>query len=140
MYRHRLGTLLIKSKDATEKHTIESNLQALVRAAISMPGSFAAELMYEVFTDEALFAEWQQNLTDARNSINKRRNWLVEALPKSLTPNWENARGMFAITNLTENQVLKIRKDHGIYMPRSGRVNFAGLKEADVEILKRVLK
>jgi len=139
MYRHRLGTLLIKSKDAAQKHTIESNLQALVRSAISMPGSFGAELMYEVFTSKDLFAEWQQNITDARNSINKRRNWLVEALPQSLTPNWENARGMFAITNLTENQVLKIRKDHGIYMPRSGRVNFAGLKEADVEILKSVL-
>jgi len=139
LYRHRLGALLLKAKDADEKHSIESNLHALVRASISMPGSFGAELMYEIFSNPDLFAEWQQNLIEARTSINKRRNWLIEALPKSLTPNWETARGMFAITNLTETQVLTIRKDHGVYMPRSGRVNFAGLREQDVEVMKRVL-
>lgn len=139
LYRHRLGTLLLKSRDADEKHNIESNLQALVRASISMPGSFGAELMYKIFSTPDLFAEWQQNLTDARESINKRRKWLIEALPPRLRPNWESARGMFAITNLTEAQVLALRKDHGVYMPRSGRVNFAGLREQDVEVMKNVL-
>ena len=139
LYRHRLGTLLVKAKDSTEKQTIESNLQSLVRKEISMAPAFGAELMYEVFTDTALFSQWQQNLTDARESVNKRRQWLIEALPAFLTPHWKEARGMFAITNLTETQVIKLRSDHGIYMPKNGRINFAGIRESDVEILKTIL-
>lgn len=139
LYRHRLGALLIKSKNAEEKHTIESNLQALVRASISMPPSFGAELMNDIFSDTKLFTQWQSELSQARESINKRRQWLIDALPSKLTTNWEMSRGMFAMTNLTEAQVLNLRKEHGVYMPVNGRINFAGLKKCDVAILKRVL-
>jgi aspartate/tyrosine/aromatic aminotransferase len=139
LYRHRLGTLLVKAKNAAEKQTIESNMQALVRAEISMAPAFGAELMMVVFNDKTLLTGWQDQLDTARISVDKRRQWLVDALPPALTPNWEHARGMFAITNLTAEQILKLREDHGVYMPRNGRVNFAGVREGDVEILKRVL-
>lgn len=139
LYRHRLGTLLVKAQDQTQKKIIESNLQAIVRAEISMAPAFGAELMYEVFTDENLFSQWQTSLIQARESVNKRRNWLIEALPANLTRNWEHARGMFTLANMTTEQILKVRADSGIYMPTNGRVNFAGVKAEDVEILKQVL-
>ena len=114
-------------------------MQSLVRASISMAPAFGAEILYEIFSNKNLFDEWQANITEARESVNKRRQWLIDALPASLTPNWEHARGMFAITNMTETQILKVRQESGVYMPRNGRVNFAGVKAEDVAILKSVL-
>lgn len=139
LYRHRLGTLLVKSQDQTQKQVIESNLQALIRAEISMAPAFGAELMYEVFTDEALFSDWQASLSEARESVDKRRQWLIEALPAEITPNWEHARGMFTLAKMTPEQITKVREESGVYMPPNGRVNFAGVKAEDVEILKQVL-
>jgi len=35
--------------------------------------------------------------------------------------------GMFSFSGLTEEQVLKLRNDYGIYIVNSGRINVAGM-------------
>ena len=39
-----------------------------------------------------------------------------------------------------EADVLSLRKEHGIYMPTSGRINIAGLKSEDIPRVAHVLK
>jgi len=41
--------------------------------------------------------------------------------------------GMFSLLPLEEADVMKLRAEHAIYMPTSGRINIAGLKSAEVD-------
>ena len=40
---------------------------------------------------------------------------------------------MFSLLPLSGDEVMRLRKDHGIYMPANGRVNLAGLRSSQVE-------
>ncbi|WP_033053334.1 aminotransferase class I/II-fold pyridoxal phosphate-dependent enzyme, partial [Sinorhizobium meliloti] len=40
--------------------------------------------------------------------------------------------GMFSMLPLSEAEVMRLRTEHAIYMPASGRINIAGLKTAEV--------
>ena len=42
-------------------------------------------------------------------------------------------KGMFAMLPVDKDQVQRLRNDHGVYMAGSGRINVAGLTEANVE-------
>jgi aromatic-amino-acid transaminase len=41
--------------------------------------------------------------------------------------------GMFSMLPLSKDQVLKLRKDHAIYMADSGRFNIVGLSDDQVD-------
>jgi len=40
--------------------------------------------------------------------------------------------GLFSILGMTPEQVLQIRKDHGIYMAGTSRINVAGLTSGNI--------
>ncbi len=42
-------------------------------------------------------------------------------------------RGMFSFTGLSKEQVIALREQHGVYMVESGRMNVAGLTEANMD-------
>jgi aspartate aminotransferase len=44
-------------------------------------------------------------------------------------------RGMFSRLGLTEDQVIRLRDEHGIYMVGDSRINIAGLNARTVPIL-----
>ena len=41
--------------------------------------------------------------------------------------------GLFSVIELTPEQILKLRSDHGIYMAGSGRINVAGLTMGNID-------
>ena len=43
--------------------------------------------------------------------------------------------GMFSFTGLSKEQVLRLRQEHAIYLVDSGRVNVAGMTEANLPLL-----
>ena len=48
-------------------------------------------------------------------------------------------RGMFTYTGLAEDQVLRLREEHGVYLLRSGRMCVAGLNASNVEYVARAI-
>jgi aromatic-amino-acid transaminase len=48
--------------------------------------------------------------------------------------------GMFSTLPLSPEQVLRLREEHAVYMPNSGRINVAGLTRANVEPFVRAVK
>ena len=71
-----------------------------------------------------------------RDRIHAMRNALVEGLlEKSDAPHYEALRaqkGLFSYGALNSNQVAKLRADYAIYMPKSGRINVAGLNQSNL--------
>lgn len=137
------------SSDASDTITrIGSQLAILQRSEISNPPAYGARIASLVLNDEALFAEWKENLRTMSGRIIEMRNQLRAKLEELETPGtWNHITeqiGMFSFTGLTEEQVLKIRKDAHVYMTKNGRISMAGLNTHNVnyvaEAINRVVK
>jgi len=99
-----------------------------------MPPDHGAAVVRTILDTPELRADWNDELTTMRLRLRALRNALADAV----APRWSNAsairaqEGMFSLLPISAQDVLRLRADHGIYMPTSGRINIAGLKLGDV--------
>ncbi|KAK4146543.1 pyridoxal phosphate-dependent transferase [Dichotomopilus funicola] len=116
---------------------VSSQLSILQRSEISNPPIYGARIASIVLNDDALFAEWQENLRTMSGRIIDMRKKLRAKLEELQTPGgWNHITdqiGMFSFTGLSEPQVLKLRTDYHIYMTKNGRISMAGLNSRNVE-------
>jgi aromatic-amino-acid transaminase len=129
LYRDRVGALYVLAQNAEELNRVLSNGHALARAAWSMPPDHGAAAVHLILEDPKLTASWLDELEQMRTRIRQVRARLAEAGrlgSVDLTP-LDKQNGMFATLPLGKEQIEALRKDHGIYMAGSGRINVAGL-------------
>ena len=107
-----------------------------------MPPDHGAAVVRTILASETLRSDWVVELNSMRDRLNGLRRELAHALSDGwqLAPQIAEQQGMFSLLPLSESEVLDLRKDHGIYMPTSGRINIAGLKSADIARVASVLK
>lgn len=134
LYRDRVGALYFMAREGGQLGTIASNANALARAAWSMPPDHGAAAVRLVLADPDLTANWQDELADMRARMRRVRERLAAA--DNIVPGLNLAaigegQGLFAMLPLDKTQIEALRRDHGIYMAGSGRINVAGLTEAN---------
>ncbi|KAJ4300636.1 Aspartate aminotransferase, cytoplasmic [Collariella sp. IMI 366227] len=116
---------------------VASQLAILQRSEISNPPIYGAKIASIVLNDEALFAEWKENLQTMSGRIKDMRNKLRGKLEELGTPGtWNHITdqiGMFSFTGLSEAQVMKLRAEYHIYMTKNGRISMAGLNTRNVD-------
>jgi aromatic-amino-acid transaminase len=140
IYRERVGALFVKTAEKA-RAAVMSNLAAIARANYSMPPDHGAAIVREVLGDDALRQSWRDELDGIRAHIKRTRMALAEARVNSLPMHLIAAqKGMFSTLPLSEAQVVTLREQHAIYMSDSGRINVAGLREADVPRFVEALK
>lgn len=135
LYRERTGAIfaVAASKDAAE--SVRTNLAGLARTSYSMPPDHGAAIVSTILGDGSLTADWTAELDAMRTRLATIR----ERLAAGLARRWQvmtaiaGQEGMFSLLPLEEADVMRLRAEHGIYMPGSGRINIAGLKSAEVE-------
>jgi aromatic-amino-acid transaminase len=135
LYRDRVGAVYAMLADAAAMPAVMSNGAALARAAWSMPPDHGAAAVRLILEDEALTAQWLDELDTMRARMRQVRAKLGEAGQigsVDLVPLAEQS-GLFAMLQLTPEQILALRNDHGIYMAGSGRINIAGLTTANID-------
>jgi aromatic-amino-acid transaminase len=135
LYRDRVGALYVQAADGASLGRIMSNGWALARANWSMPPDHGAAAVRLVLEDEAMTAQWREELTEMRERIGQVRRQLAEsgtAGTINLTP-LAQQYGMFATFPLSKAQIEALRADHGIYMAGSGRINVAGLTTGNID-------
>ena len=135
LYRDRVGAIYVAAKDAPDLDRVLSNGAAFARAAWSMPPDHGAAAVRLVLEDESLTRQWQDELDQMRTRINQVRERLGEAGQVGTVDLAPLARqnGMFAMLPLDKEQIETLRKDHGIYMAGSGRINVAGLTMDNID-------
>jgi aromatic-amino-acid transaminase len=129
LYRDRVGALYVLAKDGDELNRVHSNGYALARAAWSMPPDHGAAAVRLILEDAKLTESWLDELEQMRTRIRQVRERLAEAGKLGaidLAPIGQQ-NGMFATLALGKEQIGALRRDHGIYMAGSGRINVAGL-------------
>ena len=134
LYRDRVGALYFLTSERGQIDTIASNANALARAAWSMPPDHGAAAVRLVLRDKALTEQWQAELTDMRGRMRRVRDRLAAAhntVPGVGLAAIGKGNGLFAMLPLDKDQIEALRRDHGIYMAGSGRINVAGLTESN---------
>jgi aspartate/tyrosine/aromatic aminotransferase len=130
LYRERTGALMLLSATGVINTAATSQLLSVVRSHYSMPPAHGAAIVEIILGDDALRAGWQSELSGMCERILRLRHAFADALaPVGDFGFIARQRGMFSFLGITPEQVRRLRKDHGIYMLESSRVNVAGLND-----------
>ncbi|MDP8994196.1 MAG: aspartate/tyrosine/aromatic aminotransferase [Pseudomonadota bacterium] len=131
LYRERTGNLFVKGSSRKNAEVILGNLVALARTMWSMPPDHGAAAVRIVLDDPALRADWEAELKEMCARIRSLRARLAAYDPRLAFIGTQN--GMFSMLPLSEEAVLGLREEKGIYMASSGRFNVVGLSDDSVE-------
>lgn len=135
LYRERTGAVYAAAASEAAAQTVRTNLVGIARANYSMPPDHGAAIVGEILGDAELSADWKAELETMRLRVASIR----ERLAAGLSRRWQvltamaAQEGMFSLLPLPQADVLRLRSEHGIYMPGSARINIAGLKSAEVD-------
>ncbi|TYC59286.1 aspartate/tyrosine/aromatic aminotransferase [Marinobacter sp. BW6] len=130
LYRERTGALALISGTATVNAAATSQLLSVIRSHYSMPPAHGASIVETILGDDDLRAQWQKELGGMCERIMHLRHAFADALaPVGDFDFIARQRGMFSFLGISPEQVGLLRKEHGIYMLGSSRVNVAGLND-----------
>jgi aromatic-amino-acid transaminase len=100
----------------------------------SMPPDHGAAAVRLVLADQALTAQWLDELDTMRVRMRQVREALAAAGTVGgidLGP-VAGQNGLFSVLPLAKERIAALREHHGIYMAGSGRINIAGLTSANI--------
>jgi aspartate/tyrosine/aromatic aminotransferase len=136
LYRERTGALTIIGSTAEQAKTVMSQLKLVIRANYSNPPAHGGGIVMTVLQDPELRAKWELEVAEIRDRINGMRHLFVDTLKaKGVSRDFSaiiEQRGMFSFSGLTKEQVEELREKHAIYIVGSGRINVAGMTEANM--------
>ena len=139
LYRERTGALALVSETATVNAAATSQLLSVIRSHYSMPPAHGAAIVTKVLNDSGLYAQWESEVRDMRDRINQMRRLFVDTLERQGVKRdfsfIARQRGMFSFSGLKKDQVDRLREDYSIYIVGSGRINVAGMTEANMDRL-----
>ena len=139
LYRDRVGSLSVLSADAGARAIVASQLSNVVRTIYSVPPDHGAAIVATILEDDSLRRNWLIELGEMRSRLNEMRALLNDAL-KTRAPNRDfshlgRTTGMFCFLGLAAEQVEQLKRDHGVYMLSSSRINIAGITDENIEHL-----
>ena len=139
LYRDRVGTLTMLAPDAKSRDVIFSQANSFVRTMYSVPPDHGAAVVRIILNDDELRLQWVDELGAMRERLNGMGALLHDAL-KEKAPGHDfshlvQTNGMFCFLGVTPEQVDKLKRDFGIYMVGSSRINVAGITPANVDYL-----
>lgn len=143
IYRERTGCLMAISEKAEQTPVTQGTLNFLNRQNYSFPPDHGARLVTMIVNDDALKADWMAELEEVRLGMLDLRTQLADEL-KRLTNSDRfdfiaRHRGMFSRIGATQDEVLQMRKEFGIYMVGDSRMNIAGLNAETVPLLAEAI-
>jgi len=137
LYNERVGALTLIGADAEAALRALSHLKIAARTSYSNPPAHGAAIVCEILGDPMLRRQWEGELAQMRERINRVRQRLVARLGKQGVERdfsfIERQRGMFSFSGLNAEQVEMLREQYAIYIVAGGRINVAGLTEDNLD-------
>lgn len=131
VYRDRVGSLFIKTARADQTRRAMDHVIQIAREMWSMPPDHGAAAVRIVLEDAALRADWNAEVGEMRDRINRIRGRIAGSDPRLAYVGKQF--GMFSMLPVTIEQVHDLRERHAIYMADSGRFNVIGMADAAVD-------
>ncbi|NNU79319.1 aspartate/tyrosine/aromatic aminotransferase [Halovulum dunhuangense] len=143
LYRDRVGIAMAVAQDAATADLAKGALSSLNRLNFSFPPDHGAKVVEIILNDPELRADWQAELEEMRTRMLELRAGLAEALRRETNSDSfdfvAHHRGMFSRLGLSQEQVMKLREESGIYMVGDSRVNIAGLPADKLDALAKAI-
>lgn len=139
LYRDRVGSLSMLAADKASRDIVFSQINSIVRTIYSVPPDHGAVVVSTILNDPDLRAAWRVELAEMRGRLREMRVLLNEALiekaPDHDFSHLVRATGMFCFLGISEDQVNRLKRDYGVYMVGSSRINTAGITAKNVNYL-----
>lgn len=91
LYSERVGALHVKTESVETGARVQSMLEQLVRSEMTTPPAFGARIVGRVLNDEALYAQWVEDLQSMSSRMQRMRQALHTALLKFGAPgDWDH--------------------------------------------------
>jgi aspartate aminotransferase len=139
LYGERVGALTIVGTSENSTAAALSHAKVCVRVNYSNPPQHGAAIVHRVWADADLRLMWDEELAAMRSRIHGMRKLFVQTMHAKHAPRdfsfLERQRGMFSFSGLSPMQVDELRNRFAIYIVGSGRINVAGMTEANMEPL-----
>lgn len=130
LYRERVGALWVQTATPAATVATRETLLVLARSMWSMPPDHGAAIVRNILEDATLTTIWRTELDGMCARINNLRAGLAAAHPA--LGFIARQQGLFALLPIDRATVVTLREQHGIYMPDSGRINIAGLRDETI--------
>jgi aspartate aminotransferase len=139
LYNERVGALTVVGANQEACDKAFSQIKICIRTNYSNPPAHGAAIVTTVLQDPELKSLWEKEVTEMRSRINGMRKLLADTLKnKGVAQDFSfitTQRGMFSFSGLNKDQVQKLKEKYGIYIVGSGRINVAGITEANINYL-----
>jgi len=143
LYRDRVGSLSMLAADKASRDIVFSQINSIVRTIYSVPPDHGAVVVSTILNDPDLRAAWRVELAEMRSRLREMRVLLNEALiekaPDHDFSHLIRATGMFCFLGISEDQVNRLKRDYGVYMVGSSRINTAGITAKNVNYLANAI-
>ncbi|MFA0439534.1 aromatic amino acid aminotransferase [Vibrio sp. 10N.286.49.C2] len=136
LYRERTGAAVVIGKNAKEAANARGKLLTLARSTYTMPPDHGAALVKTILGDEHLTGQWKSELVEMQQRLVSLRDGLCKELKNNHSCDEfdfiMDHKGMFTVLGFSAEQMQRLRVDFGIYGVDDGRINIAGLSEAQL--------
>ena len=136
LYRERTGAAIVIAKNSNEAMNAKGKLLQLARATYTMPPDHGAALVRTVLSDDKLTQLWKQELVQMQKRMQAIRVSLCDQLRTAHQSDHfdfiQNHKGMFTVLGFSNDQMIQLREQYGIYGVGDGRINIAGLMEQKI--------
>lgn len=139
LYRERIGALSAVAASAEAVGKVMSHIKICIRTNYSNPPSHGAHIVATVLNDPKLRLEWDAEVKGMRDRINGMRKRFVDGLERRGVKRdftfIARQKGMFSFSGLNPDQVTALREKYAIYIVGGGRINVAGMTDANIDRL-----
>lgn len=134
LYAERTGALYFLCSSSEQAKRIGSHVKLVIRGLYSNPPCHGSRIVATILQNKELKNEWLNELSSMRGRIFEMRQVLISLLEKKSNcfTFLKNQQGMFSYTGLNSDQVSRLIADYGIYLPKDGRINVAGLNQINI--------
>lgn len=137
LYRERTGALAVVAASTAAAGAIATHQARTARRMYSMPPDHGAAVAARVLGKPEWRAQWLAELAGMVSRMKSLRTLLEERLAArrpDLDFSWVTRhRGMFSLVGLNAAAIAELRERHHVYTPPDGRINVAGVSEANVD-------
>ena len=137
LYRDRTGALFVLARDTDRAAVVRSNMLTHARVNWSMPPDHGAAAVRLVLERPDLADAWRAELEGMGERIRAVRRALAAHPALGFLA---EQNGMFSVLPIGREAIAALRRDHGVYMAGSGRINVAGLRTGDAAAFTRALE
>ena len=137
LYRERVGALVVLAECPATARALATHQARTGRRMYSMPPDHGAAVAARVLGEPRLRESWQQELAAMVARLKSLRALLASRLAArrpDLDFSWlTRQRGMFSLLGLEPEAIAALCEVEHVYMTPDGRINVAGVSDANVE-------